>query len=162
MCCSGRRVGREDWGGGEGTFLKKGSLSPSPNPSLSPSQDFRPYRIPPFAFPVCRKAGQGGGWEAATLEKQKEGPVAIHDVINRNRTLCLYLSTREIRRMKALSSRRGKNVVRDSIKMKVLGGEGWGLGKGGEPFFRKVPLPSPIFPFTFLQAFGGSSIRDRR
>ena len=34
---------------------------------------------------------------------------------------------------------------RDSIRSKVFEEEGRGLERGGEPFFRKVPLPSPIF-----------------
>ena len=38
-----------------------------------------------------------------------------------------------------------KAAVRDSIRSKVLGGEGGGLEGEGEPFSRKVPLPPPIF-----------------
>ena len=33
---------------------------------------------------------------------------------------------------------------RDSIRSKILGGEGGGLEGGGERFSRRVPLPPPI------------------
>ncbi|WP_459626375.1 hypothetical protein, partial [Bilophila wadsworthia] len=47
---------------GEGTFLQKGSLSPLKLPSLPPSQDFRPYRIP------VRKFGKPSMREGETQE----------------------------------------------------------------------------------------------
>ena len=37
-----------------------------------------------------------------------------------------------------------KPLNRDSIRSKILGGEGGGLEGGGEPFSRRVPLPPPI------------------
>lgn len=40
--------------------------------------------------------------------------------------------------------KQGKPLNRDSIRSKILGGEGGGLEGGGEPFSRKVPLPPPI------------------
>ena len=49
----------------EETFLKKGFLSPPPDPLISPSQDFRRYRIPVRRdFRVGRKRG-GAFWEKA-------------------------------------------------------------------------------------------------
>ena len=40
--------------------------------------------------------------------------------------------------------KQGKPLNRDSIRSKVLGGEGGGLEGGVEPFSRRVPLPPPI------------------
>ena len=59
-----------------------------------------------------------------------------------------------------------KACNRDSIKSKVLGGEGGGLEGGGEPFSRRVPLPPPIFnPYLLLlkdSASGMNSLASRR
>lgn len=43
--------------------------------------------------------------------------------------------------------KQGKPLNRDSIRSKILGGEGGGLEGGGEPFSRRVPSPSN-FPTT--------------
>ena len=38
----------------------------------------------------------------------------------------------------------GTPAAQPPHQSKVLGGKGWGLGRGREPFFKRVPSPSPI------------------
>ena len=135
----------EDWG-------REGNLSPERFPSLPqtpslPSQDFHLYRIPDDVFSTPGRQC----FHAANLprgEIQTEGPVAVYDVMNRNRTFLLFLQGRSLpsTSLPRLSAH-GESEGRDSIRSKVLGGrEGgvWGWGEG--TFLKKGSLsPSPIF-----------------
>ncbi len=145
-------------GGGEGTFLQKGSLSPSP------SQDFHAYRIPACRLSRWRREGQSAGCRKKP-GNEKPGMASIpgfrncpgggtqgrdepqHDIVGRFHVRMASASGRKIweKRLRNASS----HVFSRGSRGKVWGGS-----------IRKEALPKRISysPFTtsILRAAGFS------
>ena len=159
-------MAEDSLGEGVGKLSEEGGSTPTfphPLPKLHPLlfRDFRVYRIP-----VLELFRRGLFLKQGTLQS---GNVPSEKSILEFFAQRLFQFPKKRSRLNTVQAAllpSGKACSRDSIKSKVLGGEGGGLEGGGEPFSRRVPLPPPIFnpylPLLNDNASGMNSLASKR